>query len=135
MHAPKGESEAVADAVYDHYRPVGLDDPIPRNITGCAVALADKLDSIVGCFSVGVVPTGSSDPFALRRAALGIVKIILERKLPVSLSQTIAAAAKALHTHPPKKHLTPRKRNRCWTSYSTEPSSCCGRSLVSPTTK
>jgi glycyl-tRNA synthetase beta chain len=102
----QGESEAVADAVYDHYRPVGLDDPIPRNITGCAVALADKLDSIVGCFSVGVVPTGSSDPFALRRAALGIVKIILERKLPVSLSQTIAAAAKALHTHPPKKHLS-----------------------------
>lgn len=101
----QGESEAVAEAVYDHYRPVGLDDPIPRNITGCAVALADKLDSIVGCFSVGVVPTGSSDPFALRRAALGIVKIILERRLPVSLSQTIASAAKALHTHPPKKHL------------------------------
>jgi glycyl-tRNA synthetase beta chain len=102
----QGESDVVADAVYDHYRPVGLDDPIPRNITGCAAALADKLDSIVGCFSVGVVPTGSSDPFALRRAALGIVKIILERKLPVSLSQTIAAAAKALHSNPPKKHLS-----------------------------
>jgi glycyl-tRNA synthetase beta chain len=102
----QGESDVVADAVYDHYRPVGLDDPIPRNITGCAVALADKLDSIVGCFSVGVVPTGSSDPFALRRAALGIVKIILERKLPVSLSQTIASAAKALHSNPPKKHLS-----------------------------
>ena len=77
----QGESEDVADAVYDHYRPVGLDDPIPRNLTGCAVALADKLDSIVGCFCVGVVPTGSSDPYALRRAALGIVKIILERKI------------------------------------------------------
>jgi len=102
----QGESEAVADAVYDHYRPVGLDDPPPRNCTGSAVALADKFDSIVGCFSVGIVPTGSSDPFALRRAALGIVKIILERKLPVSLAQTIAAAAKALHTHPPKKHLS-----------------------------
>jgi len=47
---------------YDHYRPVGLEDPIPRNLTGCAVALADKLDSVVGCFAVGVVPTGSSDP-------------------------------------------------------------------------
>ncbi len=108
----QGESEAVADAVYDHYRPVGLDDPIPRNVTGCAVALADKLDSIVGCFSVGVVPTGSSDPFALRRAALGIVKIILERKLPVSLSQTIAAAAKSLHAHPPKKHVTPSQEKQ-----------------------
>ena len=102
----QGESEVVADAVYDHYRPVGLDDPIPRNITGCAVALADKLDSIMGCFSVGVVPTGSSDPYALRRAGLGIVKIILERKLPVSLSLTIGAAAKALHTHAPKKHVS-----------------------------
>ena len=50
------------------------------------MALADKLDSIVGCFTVGVVPTGSSDPYALRRAALGIVKIILERKIAVSLS-------------------------------------------------
>ncbi len=102
----QGEPEAVSDAVYDHYRPVGLDDPIPRNLTGCAVALADKLDSIVGCFSVGVIPTGSSDPYALRRAALGIVKIILDRKLPVSLSPAIAAAAKALLTHAPKKGIT-----------------------------
>lgn len=102
----QGESEEVADAIYDHYRPVGLDDPIPRNLTGCSVALADKLDSIVGCFSVGVVPTGSSDPYALRRAALGIVKIILDKKLYVSLSLFIAAAAKALLAHPPKKALT-----------------------------
>jgi glycyl-tRNA synthetase beta chain len=102
----QGESEEVADAIYDHYRPVGLDDPIPRNLTGCAVALSDKFDSIVGCFSVGVVPTGSSDPYALRRAALGIVKIILDRKLPLSLSLSIGAAAKALLTHPPKKTLT-----------------------------
>ncbi|MGB8493637.1 MAG: glycine--tRNA ligase subunit beta [Candidatus Acidiferrum sp.] len=103
----QGEAEDVADAVYDHYLPVGLDDPIPRNLTGCAVALADKFDSIVGCFSVGVIPTGSSDPYALRRAALGIVKIILDRKLPVSLSLTIGAASKALLTHPPKKAVTP----------------------------
>jgi glycyl-tRNA synthetase beta chain len=105
----QGESEEVADAVYDHYRPVGLDDPIPRNLTGCAVALADKLDSIVGCFSVGVVPTGSSDPYALRRAALGIVKIILEKKLYVSLSLFIGAAAKALLTYPPKKAIAPQQ--------------------------
>jgi glycyl-tRNA synthetase beta chain len=103
----QGESEEVADAVYDHYRPVGLEDPIPRNLTGCAVALADKLDSIVGCFSVGVVPTGSSDPYALRRAALGIVKIILEKKMYVSLSLFIGAAAKALLTNAPKKAITP----------------------------
>jgi glycyl-tRNA synthetase beta chain len=102
----QGESEEVADAVYDHYRPVGLDDPIPRNLTGCAVALADKFDSIAGCLSVGIVPTGSSDPYALRRAGLGIVKIILDKKLPVSLSLAIHAAAKALHTHPPRKNVT-----------------------------
>jgi glycyl-tRNA synthetase beta chain len=102
----QGESDEVADAVYDHYRPVGLDDPVPRNLTGCAVALADKFDSIAGCLSVGVVPTGSSDPYALRRAGLGIVKIILDKKLPVSLSLAIHAAAKALHTHTPKKNVS-----------------------------
>jgi glycyl-tRNA synthetase beta chain len=102
----QGEPDEVSDAVYDHYRPVGLDDPIPRNLIGCAVALADKFDSIVGCFAVGVLPTGSSDPFALRRAALGIVKIILEKKLPLSLSLTTGAAAKALHANPPKRAVT-----------------------------
>jgi glycyl-tRNA synthetase beta chain len=99
----QGEADDVADAIYDHYRPVGLDDPIPRNLIGCAVALADKLDSIVGCFAVGLVPTGSSDPYALRRAALGVVKIILDKKLPVSLSSAVGAAAKVLLTSPPKK--------------------------------
>jgi glycyl-tRNA synthetase beta chain len=108
----QGESDEVADAVYDHYRPVGLDDPIPRNLTGCAVALADKLDSIVGCFSVGVVPTGSSDPYALRRAALGIVKIILEKKLYVSLSLFIGAAGKALAGHAPKKQITEQQEKQ-----------------------
>ena len=107
----QGESGDVADAVYDHYRPVGLDDPIPRNLTGCAVALADKLDSVVGCFAVGLVPTGSSDPYALRRAALGIVKIILDKRLPVSLSLAVGAAAKALVTNPPKKGVTPAQEN------------------------
>jgi glycyl-tRNA synthetase beta chain len=102
----QGESEEVADAVYDHYRPVGLDDPIPRNLTGCAVALADKLDSIVGCISVGVVPTGSSDPYALRRAALGIVKTILDKKVFVSLPLAIGTAIKALLSHPPRKSVT-----------------------------
>lgn len=105
----QGEPDQVADAIYDHYRPVGLEDPVPRNIIGCAVAIADKLDSIVGCFAVGLVPSGSSDPYALRRAALGIVKIILDVKLPVSLSLAIGAAAKALATNPPKRAVTPKQ--------------------------
>ena len=105
----QGEPDDVADAVYDHYRPVGLDDPVPRNIIGCAVALADKLDSIVGCFAVGLVPSGSSDPYALRRAALGIVKIILDKKLPVSLSSAIGAAAKVLASNAPKRSVTEKQ--------------------------
>jgi len=108
----QGEPEEVADAVYDHYLPAGLDDPTPRNLTGCAVAIADKLDSVVGCFAVGVIPSGSSDPFALRRAALGIVKIILEKKLPLSLSQAVASAVKFLATHPPKKAVTPEQESQ-----------------------
>jgi glycyl-tRNA synthetase beta chain len=108
----QGESDDVADAIYDHYRPVGLEDPIPRNLTGCAVALGDKLDSIVGCFAVGLVPTGSSDPYALRRAALGIVKIILERKLPVSISLAVGASTRALLTNPPKRGVTPEQETQ-----------------------
>jgi len=98
----QGESAVVADAVYDHYLPASLEDPSPRNLIGCAVALADKLDAVAGCFAVGIIPTGSSDPFALRRAAQGIVKIILDRKLTVSLSLSLMAAGKALHSYPPK---------------------------------
>jgi glycyl-tRNA synthetase beta chain len=98
----QGEPEDIAWAVYDHYKPLGLDDPLPRNLIGCAVALADKLDSLVACFAVGAVPTGSSDPFALRRAAQGVVKIILERKLPLSLSAAISAAGKSLKENAPK---------------------------------
>ena len=105
----QGEPEEVADAIYDHYRPVGLDDPVPRNLTGCAVAIADKLDSVVGCFAVGVVPSGSSDPFALRRAALGIVKIVLEKKLPISLALSVSYALKTLLMYPPKKAVTPEQ--------------------------
>ncbi|MBI1749957.1 MAG: glycine--tRNA ligase subunit beta [Acidobacteria bacterium] len=104
----QGEPDEVAWAVYDHYRPLGLDESIPRNLTGCSVALADKLDALVGCFAVGMIPSGSSDPFALRRAALGIVKIILERKVPVSLSASISAAAGILESQPPKIRVSPQ---------------------------
>jgi glycyl-tRNA synthetase beta chain len=108
----QGEPDEVAWAIYDHYRPVGLDDPIPRNITGCAVALADKLDSLAACFAVGLVPSGSSDPFALRRAALGVVKILLERKLPLSLSAAVSASGLALGNHAPKLNVTAEIQQR-----------------------
>jgi glycyl-tRNA synthetase beta chain len=96
----QGEPEEVAWAVYDQYKPAALDDPIPRNMTGQALALADKLDSLVGCFAVGLIPSGSSDPYALRRAAMGIVKILIETKLPVSLSLTVARSARTFLTSP-----------------------------------
>jgi glycyl-tRNA synthetase beta chain len=102
----QGEPEEVAWAVYDHYKPAGLEDSIPRNIAGQAVALADKFDSLVGCFAVGLVPSGSSDPFALRRAAIGIVKVLLETKLPVSLSMVIARSARTLANGPRKISVT-----------------------------
>jgi len=101
----QGEPEDVFQAVYDHYRPAGLDEKIPSNLTGCAVALADKMDALVGCIAAGLLPTGSSDPFGLRRAALGVVKIILERKLPVSLSSATSASVRALGSTPPKLHV------------------------------
>ena len=98
----QGEPEDVAWAVYDHYKPLALDDSIPRNITGQAVALADKLDSLVGCFAVGLIPSGSSDPFALRRAAMGIVKILIETKLPLSLSLAVSRGVRSLASLAPK---------------------------------
>jgi glycyl-tRNA synthetase beta chain len=103
----QGEPEEIASAIYDHYKPVGLEDPIPRTISGKTVALADKLDSLVGCFAVGLIPTGSSDPFALRRAATGIVKILVESKLPLSLSAAVAKAKQTLADAPPKVSSPP----------------------------
>lgn len=98
----QGEDEDVAWGIYDHYKPAGTEDSIPRNLTGCALSIADKLDSLVACFAVGIVPSGSSDPFALRRAASGVIQILLEKNLPMSLSASISAAAQGLAVHPPK---------------------------------
>jgi glycyl-tRNA synthetase beta chain len=77
----QGESESVAKAIYDHYKPLSMEGEIPSTHEGQLVALADKLDTLRGCFAVGLVPTGSKDPFALRRAAQGVVKILVEAKV------------------------------------------------------
>jgi len=74
----QAEPDPVWQAIYDHYKPESMDDVIPRNHTGQIVALTDKLDTLRGCFRVGLIPSGSRDPFALRRAAQGVVKIIVE---------------------------------------------------------
>jgi glycyl-tRNA synthetase beta chain len=75
----EGLPESVWQAVYDHYQPVSLDDALPRNLAGAVVSLADRIDTLVGFFAVGAKPTGSKDPFGLRRAAQGIVQILLNR--------------------------------------------------------
>jgi glycyl-tRNA synthetase beta chain len=89
----QGEPEEVATAIYDHYKPVGMEDSIPRTLTGQLVAIADKLDTLRGCFSVGLIPSGSKDPFALRRAAQGIVKIVVEGKIDLPIRQLLAGDA------------------------------------------
>jgi glycyl-tRNA synthetase beta chain len=91
----QGEPDDVWQAIYDHYQPVSMEDSIPRNLAGQVVALADKLDTLRSCFSIGMMPTGSKDPFALRRSAQGVIKIIVEGKLKLSLA-TLSAGDKTL---------------------------------------
>ncbi len=90
MH--EGEKPAVADAVAEHYAPLGPNDRCPTAPVSVAVALADKIDSLVGFFAIDEKPTGSKDPFALRRAALGIIRLIVENKLRMPLGKVFAAA-------------------------------------------
>lgn len=81
------EREAVAKAVNEHYQPRFSGDRVPSDLTGAIVSLADKIDTIVGCFSIGIVPTGSQDPYALRRQAAGIVQIVLAFDLKLELNE------------------------------------------------
>jgi glycyl-tRNA synthetase beta chain len=92
----QGEDEAVAHAIEDHYRPKGPDDLVPSDSVAVAVALADKLDTLVGFWAVDEKPTGSKDPFALRRAALGIIRLVLENGIRLSVLETTKAAAAGL---------------------------------------
>jgi glycyl-tRNA synthetase beta chain len=85
-----GESEAVATAIFEHYLPRGAGDNLPQTLTGQIVGIADKLDTLVSIFGLGMLPTGSSDPFALRRAANAITNIIWAAQLPVNLHQLLA---------------------------------------------
>jgi glycyl-tRNA synthetase beta chain len=88
----QGEPQPVADAIAEHYSPLGPNDRCPTGTVSVALALADKLDTLVGFFAVGETPTGSKDPYALRRAALGVIRIILENGLRLPLRHAIAAA-------------------------------------------
>ncbi|KQY89294.1 glycine--tRNA ligase subunit beta [Pelomonas sp. Root1444] len=88
----EGLRDGVAIAIEDHYKPRFAGDALPRNHTGTVVALADKLETLVGLFGIGQLPTGDKDPFALRRHALGVIRILVEKNLPLDLPALIDAA-------------------------------------------
>ena len=90
-----GLGETVAHAIEDHYKPRFAGDALPRNTAGVVVALADKLETLVGMFGIGNLPTGDRDPFALRRHALGVIRMLVEKDLPLDLSALLAGAVPA----------------------------------------
>jgi len=89
---PATTAEAIGDAIYDQYKPESMEDSVPRTLEGAILAIAEKADSIAGMFALGLQPTGSKDPFALRRAANGTVKIIAEHKLPLPIMKLFSDA-------------------------------------------
>lgn len=93
-----GLGATIADAIEDHYKPRFAGDALPRNRAGLVVALADKLETLVGLFGIGQVPTGDKDPFALRRHALGVIRMLIEAELPLDLDTLLALAVPAFGT-------------------------------------
>jgi glycyl-tRNA synthetase beta chain len=91
-HLSQATADAIGDAIYHHYKPESMDDEVPPTICGAVLAIADKADTVAGMFALGLIPSGSRDPFALRRAANGIVKIVAEWKMPLSLEKLFADA-------------------------------------------
>ncbi len=90
----KGESEVVAQALYEQYLPAGQDSPLPTSMAGTILSLADKLDNLAGCFGLGMMPTGAADPYALRRNALGVCRIILDMGLSLDIADLLREAQK-----------------------------------------
>ena len=89
---PEATRFAIADAIYDHYKPESTDDEIPRSLEGAVLSVGDKADTIAGMFGLGLVPSGSKDPFALRRQANAIVKVIAEKNMPIRISELMRDA-------------------------------------------
>ena len=94
-----GENSHVAAAIEEHYKPLGPNDDVPGNPVSVSVALADKLDMLVGFWAIDEKPTGSKDPYALRRAALGIIRLVLENQVQLSLSQFAGRAHRLIQKH------------------------------------
>ena len=97
---PKETQQLIAQTIYDHYKPVSAEDSVPRTAEGAVLSIADKADTIAGMFALGLQPTGSKDPFALRRQANGIVKTIAEHKLPLGLARLLEVARETYQETP-----------------------------------
>jgi glycyl-tRNA synthetase beta chain len=91
-----GEPAEVSQAIYEHYLPRFAGDELPASDVGAIVSIADKLDTIAGCFGIGLIPTGTADPYALRRQSLGIINIVLNKKYTLSLNNLVTAAVERL---------------------------------------
>jgi glycyl-tRNA synthetase beta chain len=104
---PEATRFAIADAVYDHYMPESTDDDVPRSIEGAVLSIGDKADTIAGMFALGLVPSGSKDPFALRRQANAIVKVIAEKKLPLRLGELMRDARAGYQGSEAEKKFVP----------------------------
>jgi glycyl-tRNA synthetase beta chain len=94
---PDETRQLIAQAIYDHYKPESAEDSVPRTVEGAVLSIGDKMDTIAGMFALGLQPTGSKDPFALRRQANGIVKTIAEHKLPLELMRLAEVARETYH--------------------------------------
>ena len=99
--------QGISIAIYDHYKPQSMDDSVPRTVEGAVLSIADKADSIAGMFALGLIPSGSKDPFGLRRQANGIVKTIAEHKLPVRLGALMQDARIRYHGSDAEKQFSP----------------------------
>lgn len=110
-----GEPEDVALALNEQYMPRGAGAELPQTLTGAAVAIADKLDTLVGIFGIGMLPTGSKDPYALRRAALGVLRILIEKQLDLDLTGAVEFAVKQFGA----KIKAPAWPSKYWSSFST----------------
>jgi glycyl-tRNA synthetase beta chain len=108
----QGLDPAIGDAIYDHYKPESMEDRVPRTVEAAVLSIADKMDSIVGMFALGLQPTGSKDPFALRRQANGIIKALAEHKLSLSLRELFDDALAAYEGSEAEKRFAPAAQLR-----------------------
>ena len=131
--AASGEPEAVWQAIYDQYRPASGEDDPPREASGAILSLADRFDTLSGLFGLGLVPTGSKDPYALRRAALGVVSIAIARDWRTDWRPVVR---KALSLYPPQAAVSsPRRSSR--SSRASSPTGCaaCSSGAARATTR